>query len=1059
MTSLPSVNAAKSEPRVEETDPRGITPDPQWYKHAVFYEVLLKAFGDSDGDGVGDIRGLISHLDYIQWLGIDCIWIPPFYPSPGRDGGYDVADYTAVDPVYGTMDDFRELVEKAHDRGIRVIIDIVINHTSADHPWFQSSRSNPDGPYGDFYVWADDDAGYSDARIIFVDTETSNWAFDPVRKQYYWHRFFSHQPDLNFENPKVHAAVMDVFRFWCNLGVDGLRLDAIPYLYEEEGTNCENLPQTHAFIAKVRAMLDEEFPGTILLAEANQWPNDVVEYFGTDEQPECHMCFHFPVMPRIYYALRDQRATAIIDILRDTPAIPRDAQWGTFLRNHDELTLEMVTTEERASMYKWYAEDSRMRANVGIRRRLASLLGNSRAEVELAHALLLSLPGSPYLYYGDEIGMGDNIWLSDRDGVRTPMQWSPDRNAGFSTADPGKLYLPAISSLAYNYQAVNVESQLSQPASLLHWIHGILEVRSHHPVMGSGDFTLLDANNEAILAFTRSSESEVILCVMNLANTARAANLSIPHYAGWQVTDVFGGAGFPGVAADGSYTVTLGSRDSFWLKLEAPGVSEPAPREGARASETGETVDYTTLSKPSVEDAEPEATDEAEPGGEAALVHALERWVYRARWYRGEPQPLEVLSAATLAEESNRKFVWLLVRSGEIIYNVPVVSGGEAGLLTDAAQDPFGQRILLAACAGGTDFSSDELTLRSRALAAASYSSAHILRGEQSNTSIIYDGEPPVIVKLFRVFEPGKNPDVELQTALADTGTVPAQFGSARLEVEAGASSDVVEESDGLATGTLATDTLAADALTAQEFLRGGEDAWRVITAALASSSGALGDLEEPIRDLGKLTRTYLTELAERLGTAPASKEAIAAQRASWEARAERAMAQVPALGEYRRDITAIFDAGQAANWPDLQRIHGDYHLGQVLRTPAGWVALDFEGEPLRPLSERQAPDVPLRDVAGMLRSFGYAAGQGEREGAGPAMRAWLKAAQKAFLSGYGEIPRDQQPLLNALVLDKALYEVSYEVAQRPDWLEIPLSGVAQVLRLSDNKREALVGS
>ncbi|MGV4303251.1 maltose alpha-D-glucosyltransferase [Trueperella pyogenes] len=561
----------------------GISEDPNWFKTAVFYEVLLRAFGDSTGTGLGDLRGLIGHLDYLQWLGVDCLWIPPFYPSPMRDGGYDVSNFTAISPEYGTIEEFGELIEQAHRRGIRIIIDLVINHTSDQHPWFQSSRSNPDGPFGDFYVWRDDDAEYADARIIFIDTEASNWTFDPVRRQYFWHRFFSHQPDLNYENPKVREAIKDVVRFWAKLGIDGFRLDAVPYLFEEEGTNCENLPRTHAYLAELRAMLDAEFPGKILLAEANQWPNDVVEYFGDAEDPECQMCFHFPVMPRIYYALRDQRATAIRDILQATPDIPAAAQWGTFLRNHDELTLEMVSTEERAKMYGWYAEDPRMRANVGIRRRLAPLLGNSRAEIELANALLLSLPGSPCLYYGDEIGMGDNIWLPDRDSVRTPMQWTPDRNAGFSAADPGKLYLPVVQSLVYHYQAINVEAQLAQPASLLHWMRGILQVRRRYPVLGTGDFTLRPAQNEAVLAFTRTSEYQVMLCVMNLANTARAAKVEIPEYAGWDVRDVFGGAGFPAVGADGRYPMTLGARDFFWLELTRPGSAEPAPIEGASA--------------------------------------------------------------------------------------------------------------------------------------------------------------------------------------------------------------------------------------------------------------------------------------------------------------------------------------------------------------------------------------------------------------------------------------------------------------------------------------------
>ncbi|WP_147917877.1 maltose alpha-D-glucosyltransferase [Ruania zhangjianzhongii] len=578
----------------------GLTEDPHWYRTAVFYEVLPRAFSDSDGSGTGDLRGLIARLDYLQWLGVDCLWLPPFYPSPLRDGGYDVSDYTAVADEYGTIEDFTELVAAAHERGIRIIIDLVMNHTSDTHPWFQSSRSNPDGPYGDFYVWGEDPERYPDARIIFVDTEVSNWTFDPARRQYFWHRFFSHQPDLNYENPRVRAAMFDVVRFWLRTGVDGFRLDAVPYLFEEEGTDCENLPATHEFLAAVRAMVDAEFPGRLMLAEANQWPADVVAYYGTEDAPECHMCFHFPVMPRIFYALREQSARSIAQILADTPPIPAGAQWGTFLRNHDELTLEMVSTEERAAMYGWYAPEARMRANVGIRRRLSPLLDNSRAEVELAHALLLSLPGSPCLYYGDEIGMGDNIWLPDRDAVRTPMQWTPDRNAGFSAAtDPGRLYLPVVQNLTNHYNQLNVEAQLAIPTSLLHWVRGILEVRRAHPVFGLGEYVPLDSDNDAVLAFLRRDESETMLCVANLAATPRSAVVSLPGLAGRSLRDIFGGTSFPRVATssgsnraepttaqpadtgdspsagvgrgeDGELTLTLGSRDFFWLTVEQP---------------------------------------------------------------------------------------------------------------------------------------------------------------------------------------------------------------------------------------------------------------------------------------------------------------------------------------------------------------------------------------------------------------------------------------------------------------------------------------------------------
>jgi maltose alpha-D-glucosyltransferase/alpha-amylase len=561
----------------------GLKNDPNWYRKAVFYEVLVRAFADSTGSGSGDFNGLIAKLDYLQWLGVDCLWLPPFYSSPLKDGGYDISDYCQVLPEFGSLDDFTELVSQAHARGLRVITDLAVNHTSDAHPWFQASRSNPEGPYGDFYVWSDSDERYSDARIIFVDTETSNWTFDPVRRQYFWHRFFSHQPDLNFENPAVQEAVMDVIRFWLDRGIDGIRLDAVPYLFEAEGTNCENLPATHDFIRRMRRMVDRDYPGRILLAEANQWPKDVVQYFGTQEEPECHMAFHFPVMPRIYYALREEKASPIVDIMRDTPQIPTGAQWGTFLRNHDELTLEMVTTEERAAMYGWYAPDARMRANIGIRRRLASLLDNSRAELELINSLLMSLPGSPYMYYGDEIGMGDNIWLPDRDAVRTPMQWTPDRNAGFSTADPGKLYLPTVQSLVYHYAAVNVEASLATSSSLLHWTRAMLNVRKRHPVFGLGSFVPVEVDNPHVLAFLRVLREgdvpgelpETVLCVANLSSVPQGTVLQLPEFGGAKLSDLFGGTGFPSLDPTGDLALTIGSRDFFWLQITA------APAAGA----------------------------------------------------------------------------------------------------------------------------------------------------------------------------------------------------------------------------------------------------------------------------------------------------------------------------------------------------------------------------------------------------------------------------------------------------------------------------------------------
>ncbi|MCK7677056.1 maltose alpha-D-glucosyltransferase [Corynebacterium sp. CCM 9186] len=543
-------------------------PEPEWYKQAVFYEVLVRAFNDSTNTGSGDLKGLTEKLDYLEWLGVDCLWLPPFYDSPLRDGGYDIRNFREVLPEFGTVDDFVELIDQAHRRGIRVITDLVLNHTSDQHPWFIESKRDPEGPYGDFYVWSDSDKKYSDTRIIFIDTETSNWTWDAERGQYYWHRFFSHQPDLNYDNPEVCEAMLDVLRFWLDLGLDGFRLDAVPYLYEREGTNCENLPETHEFLKRCRALVEEEYPGRVLLAEANQWPEDVVEYFGEKTAgDECHMAFHFPLMPRIFMSVRQESRTPISDILAATPDIPDTAQWGIFLRNHDELTLEMVTDDERDYMYAEFAKDPRMRANVGIRRRLAPLLDGDRNQLELLTGMLLSLPGSPVLYYGDEIGMGDNIWLGDRDGVRTPMQWSDDRNGGFSTAAPERLYLPAIQNAQYGYSAVNVESQLSQENSLLQWNRRLIHCRKQHPAFGVGGYREVASANEAVLSYLRENGDDVILCVNNLSNRPQAVSLDLSEFAGVAPVELTGGEEFPAVETDRDWVVTLAPHGFFWFDL------------------------------------------------------------------------------------------------------------------------------------------------------------------------------------------------------------------------------------------------------------------------------------------------------------------------------------------------------------------------------------------------------------------------------------------------------------------------------------------------------------
>ncbi len=549
--------------------------DPQWYKDAIIYQVHVKSFRDSNADGFGDLQGLIEKLDYIESLGVNCIWLLPFYPSPLRDDGYDIAAYEAIHPQYGTLEDFSRFLDDAHSRGIRVITELVINHTSDQHPWFQRARNAPKGsPMRDFYVWSDDASKYGGARIIFTDTEKSNWTWDPVAGQFYWHRFFSHQPDLNFDNRAVVEAVKDVMRFWLRMGVDGLRLDAIPYLVEREGTNCENLPETHAVLRELRATLDAEFPGRMLLAEANQWPSDVIAYFGDSD--ECHMAFHFPLMPRMYMALRREDRSPVVDIMAQTPALPDGSQWAIFLRNHDELTLEMVTDEERDYMYREYASDKRMRINIGIRRRLAPLLDNGRRQIELMNALLMTMPGTPVLYYGDEIGMGDNVYLGDRNGVRTPMQWNASWNAGFSEGDQQALYFPLIVDAPYGYQAVNVMAQERTQTSLLRWMRRLIKVRRQYRAFGRGSFEMLLPENRHVIAYLRRFENETILCVNNLSRFVQPLEINLQRWSGMVPVELIGNISFPPIGEQ-PYFMSLGPHTFYWFRLVPAGEAPVSP--------------------------------------------------------------------------------------------------------------------------------------------------------------------------------------------------------------------------------------------------------------------------------------------------------------------------------------------------------------------------------------------------------------------------------------------------------------------------------------------------
>ena len=788
-----AMNAEISEAFPDTPEVSGTTPD--WFKTAVFYEVMVRSFRDSNGDGTGDFKGLIEKLDYLAWLGVDCLWIPPFFTSPLRDGGYDVADYTDILPEIGTVEDFHELLDAAHQRGLRVIIDFVMNHTSDQHPWFQASRSDPDGPYGDFYVWSDTDEKYPDARIIFVDTEPSNWTWDPVRQQYFWHRFFNHQPDLNFDNPAVHDAILDAVSFWFDMGLDGFRLDAVPYLYEREGTNGENLKETHEFLRKVRRFVDDKYPGKVLLAEANQWPADVVDYFGDFEVggDQCHMCFHFPVMPRIFMAVRRESRYPISEILEQTPPIPSGCQWGIFLRNHDELTLEMVTDEDRDYMWEEYAKDPRMKANIGIRRRLAPLLDNDTNRIELFSALLLSLPGSPVLYYGDEIGMGDNIWLGDRDGVRTPMQWTPDRNAGFSAATPGKLHLPAIQDPVYGYQSVNVEAQLENPSSLLHWTRRMIWARRRHDAFGLGSFSDLGGSNPTVLSYAREHDlgdgtSDVILCVNNLSRFPQPVELDLRRFEGMVPIELLGGVPFPAIG-ELPYLLTLSGYGFYWFRLTTP----DAPGGPAPVSQP-----VSTSLDPSV----------------------LAGYLARTRWFGGKGRPFEVSDVRTLGVLPGGPplVVIHLVEvtygdagpdsgeDGTELYQVPLVFYEHPETRLDHAfvgwwEDPehgwvhaydalhdreamaLWQRAFASAGTGARTEEPDTeeqsgLTfhrLTGHQLDLEAHST--LFSGEQSNSSVAF-GED-ALMKVFRKVTPGANPDITVHAELtrAESEHIAALYG------------------------------------------------------------------------------------------------------------------------------------------------------------------------------------------------------------------------------------------------------------------------------------------
>ncbi|QIG78881.1 maltose alpha-D-glucosyltransferase [Stakelama tenebrarum] len=1055
-----------------------------WYKDAVVYQLHVKSFFDANNDGIGDFAGLMAKLDYIADLGVTAIWLLPFYPSPRKDDGYDIAEYREVSEDYGTLDDLRAFIDAAHERNIRVITELVINHTSDQHPWFQAARRAPPGsPERDFYVWSDDDKLYSGTRIIFCDTEKSNWTWDEEAQAYFWHRFYSHQPDLNFDNPKVLEEVLSIMHFWLDAGVDGLRLDAIPYLIERDGTSNENLPETHAVLKKIRADLDAHYPDRMLLAEANMWPEDTEQYFGARRADgtgdECHMAFHFPLMPRMYMAVAQEDRFPITDIMRQTPPIPDDCQWAIFLRNHDELTLEMVTDAERDYLWSTYAADKRARINLGIRRRLAPLMERDRRRIELMHALLLTMPGTPVLYYGDEIGMGDNVFLGDRDGVRTPMQWSSDRNGGFSRADPAGLTLPPIMDPLFGYEAVNVEAQERDRYSILNWLKRMLAVRGEYRAFGRGGQRFLRPANRKILAYLREYEDETVLCVANLSRTAQAVELDLHEFEGRTPVELTGGTPFPEIGQL-PYLLTL---PPFGFLLFSLSQSETAPH-WSTAAPAVEVERYTFVLRP--------ALLGVTQGEDARVLtqDMLPGYVAQRRWFGAKDETIRSVNfvrAVPMPEVEDLVFTTIDVTTdkGTATYTLPLgiswegeLSGPYAanlalarvrrnryvGLLTDGfAVGSFASSVIGALRRDATvEFDGGRLRFTGTPdLDVGPEAEPEWLSAEQSNSTMVL--EQRAVLKLLRKLQPGVHPDAEMVRYLTTGGfaNTPEILGEVWLE-----------EGDRHSLVMLV-----------QRFVYNQGDGW---AWTLGMLERVASDAHPNIGDALTNYRNFACNLGSRLAEAHAilardTYDPAFAPEPTDLGTADRLSGRVEgqfdkALGLLRgldlptevgrtqaafllNNRQAIMDRIKAtarkAEGCTRTRIHGDLHLGQVLVTGSDVMLIDFEGEPAKSLDERRAKDLPVRDVAGVLRSFDYAAAVAERNRPAAANSEEARAdllypefrecAVTAFLEGYyGADGAPSDPLLGLFLLEKAAYELTYEAANRPDWVEVPIAGLAR---------------
>lgn len=1105
----------------------GFSETPLWYKDAIIYELHVKTFFDKNGDGIGDFKGLTEKLNYLESLGVNSIWLLPFFPSPLKDDGYDISDYYDIHPHYGNMRDFKNFLREAHHRGMKVIIELVLNHTSDQHKWFQRARKK-DAPkkWRDFYVWSDKPDKYLDARIIFQDFETSNWTRDPENEKFFWHRFYSHQPDLNYDNPEVQKEIFKIIDFWMKMGVDGMRLDAVPYLFEREGTNCENLPESIDFLKKLRAYVDRYYQNRMILAEANQWPEDAILYFGNGDA--CHMAFHFPLMPRMFMALRMEDRFPIIDILEQTPPIPDNCQWALFLRNHDELTLEMVTDEERDYMYRVYARDKAARINLGIRRRLAPLLENHRRKMEIMKFLLLSLPGTPTLYYGDEIAMGDNHFLGDRDGVRTPMQWSADRNAGFSRANPQKLYLPVTIDPEYHYETVNVENQEQNQTSFLWWVKRVIAMRKNFKAFGRGAIEFLHPDNPKILAFLRKYQDEIILVVINLSRFSQVAELDLSPYAGYTPVEVFSKNPFPTIQ-EKPYIMTLGFHNYFWfvLKKEVEVSSEKKVREISLLKSKSSWIElFSSQLKTKIE----------------SMI--LPQFLMEQRWFGSKSEKILKTNITEIipVKNQNSMSILLLVRvsyyaKAEEYYHIPLSfleteqakkflsekpqsvlfqfqSPGQEGIVYDAALDSsfhqtllqlIGRRRIISAAEGKIKAYHSKYFRQVYNLI-DKFEHSQLLTTEQSNSSIVYDRQ--LIFKLFRKLGEGINPDLEITKSITektDFKNIPVFAGAFDYQKEDGSlitlgilSSYIPNEGNAW---DYAQDHLINyyEKVLSQICLKEKLPALpeSIFEKTVREIPELLEDLIsapfiEMIHLLGKRTAEFHNALGEIVDDPDFKPEpfSLLYQRSIFQSvhsllkrvflslnknynryeetiqeDLKRVLSLEPEIIKHCQKIVSHkYNAKKI-------RIHGDYHLGQVLYTGKDFYLFDFEGEPAKPLGERRLKRSPLRDVAGMLRSFQYAAFapliqkkvSGDCQELEHWARVWTFYTSKVFLNAYLKyivpsfLPEDEletKQLLTIYLLEKAIYEIGYEMDHRPDWLSIALKGLLYEVGAIDNDKK-----